>query len=462
MLIVFVVMYMLLTIGVGVLASSFVKSSKDFLLAGRSLPLYISASALFATWFGSETVLGASSKIAQDGLYGVIEDPFGASLCLFLIGLFFAKPLYRMNLLTFGDFYRVVYGRKVEVVASIMLAMSYFGWIAAQIVAIGIIMQVTLSIPKEMGILIGFGVVLFYTFLGGMWAVSLTDFIQTVMIIMGLLFTLYEVSQGFTRIIPILTSQPVGFYKFLPDMNLKDILLYVSAWITIGLGSIPQQDVFQRVMSSRSERVAVLSSLIAGFMYLTVAMIPLLLALFAKAYYPQLLKVDSQLLLPRMVMDHTNLLTQVLFLGALLSAIMSTASGAILAPSAILSENLVKPMFKNLSDRAFLWITRACVLFVAIISLIFAFMGESIYELVGSSSALSLVSLFVPLTTGLYFKGSNSVSAMSSMLCGFIAWLVAYILNSDYSLLIGLFFSICAYAVPSFLAKLKGSLEKAF
>jgi Na+/proline symporter len=450
----FVLLYMIITIGIGILASRWVNNSKDFLLAGRGLPLYISASALFATWFGSETVLGASSKIAKEGLYGVIEDPFGASLCLFLVGLFFAKPLYRMNLLTFGDFYREVYGRKVEIVASFMLALSYLGWVAAQMVAVGIIIQVALGVQKEVGILIGFGVVLFYTFLGGMWAVSLTDFIQTIMIVVGLLLTLYEVSDGFSKIPTVLTHQPPGFYKFFPDNNLKDLLYYISAWITIGLGSIPQQDVFQRVMSSRSERVAVLSSFIAGFMYLTVAMIPLILALFAKTYYPELLSADTQLLLPRMVMEHTSVLTQVLFVGALLSAIMSTASGAILAPSAVLSENLIKPLFKDVSDRAFLWITRACILAVALTSLTFAFMGESIYELVGSSSALSLVSLFVPLVAGLYFKGSNSISAMSSMLCGFLAWLLLYVFHLEYALLMGFLFSILGYLVPSLIKRL--------
>jgi len=450
----FVLLYMITTIGIGILASRWVNNSKDFLLAGRGLPLYISASALFATWFGSETVLGASSKIAKEGLYGVIEDPFGASLCLFLVGLFFAKPLYRMNLLTFGDFYREVYGRKVEIVASFMLALSYLGWVAAQMVAVGIIIQVALGVQKEVGILIGFGVVLFYTFLGGMWAVSLTDFIQTIMIVVGLLLTLYEVSDGFSQIPTVLTHQPPGFYKFFPDNNLKDLLYYISAWITIGLGSIPQQDVFQRVMSSRSERVAVLSSFIAGFMYLTVAMIPLILALFAKTYYPELLSADTQLLLPRMVMEHTSVLTQVLFVGALLSAIMSTASGAILAPSAVLSENLIKPLFKDVSDRAFLWITRACILAVALTSLTFAFMGESIYELVGSSSALSFVSLFVPLVAGLYFKGSNSISAMSSMLCGFLAWLLLYVFHLEYALLMGFLFSILGYLVPSLIKRL--------
>ncbi len=454
MLLGFILLYILGTLLIGVLASRLVKNSKDYILAGRSLPLYMATFVSFATWFGSETVLGASSVMAKEGLLGVIEDPFGAALCLILIGLFFAKPLYRMNLLTMGDFYRVVYGRKAEVVASFMIVFSYFGWVGAQMVAIGVILQLVLGIPHMLGILLGFGVVLFYTFLGGMWAVSLTDFLQTIMIIVGLIAVLYEVSSGFSQIIPTLASQPLDYYRFLPEPTFKDILLYISAWITIGLGSIPQQDVFQRIMASRSERVAVLSSISAGFMYLTVALIPLILGVFARTRYPELLDIDPQLMLPTMIMEHASLPTKVLFFGALLSAIMSTASAAVLAPASVLSENLIKPYIRNLSDKGFLWLTRACVVLVSLASLMFALSGESIYHLVASSSALSLVSLFVPLTAGLYFKGSNPASAIASMLSGFFSWaLLEYVFHNDFALLVGLGFSISSYILFTFIWK---------
>ena len=454
MLLGFILLYIVGTLFIGLLASTLVKNSRDYILAGRNLPLYMATFVAFATWFGSETVLGASSVMAKDGLIGVIEDPFGAALCLILIGLFFAKPLYRMNLLTMGDFYRVIYGRNAEIVASVMMVFSYFGWIAAQMVAIGIILQLVLGIPKVFGIFLGFGVVLFYTFLGGMWAVSLTDFIQTIMIIVGLFVVLYEVSFGFSNLIPVLASQPMEYYRILPEPNLKDILLYISAWIAIGLGSIPQQDVFQRVMSSRSERVAVVSAILGGFMYLTVALIPLILAVFAKVKYPELLDLDPQIMLPTLILEHTSLPIKVLFFGALLSAIMSTASAAVLAPASILSENLIKPYIKNISDRGFLWLTRFCVVLVSIVSLMFALSGESIYHLVGSSSALSLVSLFVPLVAGLYFKGSNSTAAIISMLSGFFSWaILEYLLHNEFALLVGFSLSIVSYILVSLIWK---------
>ncbi|MDW8433548.1 MAG: sodium:solute symporter family protein [Aquificaceae bacterium] len=450
----FVLLYISVTLLLGLLASTLVKTSKDYILAGRSLPLYMATFVAFATWFGSETVLGASSVMAKEGLIGVMQDPFGAALCLILVGLFFAKPLYRMNLLTIGDFYRVVYGRKVEVVASIMMVFSYFGWIAAQMVAIGIVLQLLLKVPSELGIFIGFGVVLFYTFLGGMWAISLTDFLQTIMIVIGLIAVLYEVSSNFSQLLPVLSSQPPEYYRLFPQLELRDVLLYISAWITIGLGSIPQQDVFQRVMSSRSERVAVLSTILGGFMYLTIALMPLVLAVFARVKYPELLDIDPQLMLPTMIMEHTSLPVKILFFGALLSAIMSTASAAVLAPASLLSENLIRPYFKGLSDRGFLWLTRLCVVVVSVISLFFALSGESIYELVGSSSALSLVSLFVPLVAGLYFKDSKPASALVSMLSGFFVWVfLEYALKSEFALLSGLSASVVSYIIFSLLWK---------
>ncbi len=122
------------------------------MLAGRSLPLLLSASALFATWFGSETVFGASSQFLQGGLYSVIEDPFGGALCLVLFGLFFARKLYNMNLLTLGDYFEVRFGRRTGLVASASLAPPYVGYIAAQLVAMGLILNVVAGTPLWLGV----------------------------------------------------------------------------------------------------------------------------------------------------------------------------------------------------------------------------------------------------------------------------------------------------------------------
>jgi SSS family solute:Na+ symporter len=395
------------------------------MLAGRSLPISLSSAALFATWFGSETVFGASSEFLKGGLYAVIEDPFGASLCLILFGLFFARKIYNMSLLTLGDFFKVRFGKRTELVASIFLAPPYIGYIAAQLVALGLILNVVAGIEVWQGVIISAFVVTFYTYIGGMWAISVTDFFQSIIIIAGLLVvavTMASKAGGFTN---VMQAVPAESFRFLPHFQLKEIVFWFAAWSVLGLGSIPSQDVFQRVMSSGSVKIAVRSCFIAAFLYMTIAMLPLFISLCTKHLYPELSNGDGQLALPNMVLAHTSLPIQILFFGSLLSAVMSTCSSSILAPSVIFSENLIKPLTrKKLSDRQLLVITRLTILVVSIIATAMACLRSNIYELVGESSVISLVSLFMPLVFGLYWKKSSSTGALLSMVLGMLTWIM--------------------------------------
>ena len=456
MLSIFVGIYLIITILIGWFSSKFIKTSQDFVLAGRKMPTFVVASGLFATWFGSETVMGASSEFLDHGLLGIIEDPFGAALCLLLIGIFFAKPLYKLKLYTFSDYFRQRFNKKVEFVSAIFMIPSYFSWIAAQLIALAVILNAISGIPFAYGVVICAAVVLFYTYIGGMWSISISDTIQTVLIIGGLAYLAlfyYQKSNGF---LALEKSLPDDFFRFIPkEHNTKSYLLYFSAWITIGWGSIPQQDVFQRVLSAKSEKAAVNGSLISAFMYLTVAFLPLMVVLFGSKAYPDLLKADNQMFIPNLVIAHSNLVVQILFFGALISAILSTCSAAVLAPATVVAENLVKPYFgENISDKNLLKIMRYSTVVVTLIAVGMSFIKSNIYELVGEASALSLVALFVPLTAGLYWKRSNAIGAILSMVMGTAAWV--YSLNFETGIppaVFGLFMSILGMAVGSFIKK---------
>jgi len=421
-----IIVYLLLTVLIGFWASRKVHTSGDFMLAGRSLPLFLSSSALFATWFGSETVFGASSEFLKGGLYAVIEDPFGAALCLVLFGLFFARKLYNMNLLTLGDFFKVRFGPRIELVAGVFIVPSYIGYIAAQLVAMGLILNVVTGMAIWQGVVVSAIVVTFYTFVGGMWAISITDFVQSVIIIGGLLVLAVTLSGKAGGVTTVLRDVEPGTFRFLPKASGVEIVTWLAAWSVLGLGSIPAQDVFQRVMSSNSVNTAVRSCFIAAGLYLTVAMLPLFISLCVRQLYPEFTQGDAQLALPSMVLAHATMPVQILFFGSLLSAIMSTTSSAILAPAAIFSENLVKPLAKHrLTDKHFLAITRFSVLGFAGVATIVACLRTNIYELVGESSILSLVSLFVPLVLGLYWKRASSTGALLAMITGIVTWFVA-------------------------------------
>ncbi|MCX8489947.1 MAG: sodium:solute symporter, partial [Cyclobacteriaceae bacterium] len=240
-------------------------------------------------------------------MYSVIEDPFGAALCLLLFGLFFARKLYSMNLLTLGDFFKIRFGNRTELVASFFLAPPYVGYIAAQLVAMGLIINVVTGLEVWQGVIISAFVVTFYTYIGGMWAISITDFFQSIIIVVGLLALAILLANKAGGITVILQEVHPSTFRFLPSWDFKEVMLYLAAWSVLGLGSLPSQDIFQRVMSSGSQKIAVRSCFIAAGLYLTVAMLPLFIGLCAKHLYPQAIGADAQLALPNMVLAHASL-----------------------------------------------------------------------------------------------------------------------------------------------------------
>lgn len=449
--------YLLANLGIGLWASKRITTTQDFVLAGRQLPLVLAASATFATWFGSETIMGAPTEFIEHGVLGIIEDPFGASLCLLLVGLFFARRFYKMNIITFCDFFRIRYGRNAELLSAILIIPSYFSWIAAQLLAMGIVLKVVLGWSLLTCILASSFVVILYTIWGGMWSISITDFIQTVMIIVGLLIVavvLYKEVGGFQ---PLLDAAPTGFFRFFPENTLKGHLEYFAAWITIGLGSIPQQDVFQRVMSAKSARVSVQSTLLSSFMYLTIALLPLFIGLCGHHLYPGEEK-DGQMIIPNMVLKHMNLPLQILFFGALVSAILSTTSSAIMAPAVVLGENIFKYFKPDLGDKELLKIIRAGIIGITLVCIFMAATRESIFELVAESSAFSLVSLFVPLAAGLYWRSSNTLGCVLSMVIGLVVWLVCVFMETEYPALVyGLLASLLGMVIGWIWGKIAGA-----
>jgi SSS family transporter len=448
-----IIIYLAITLGIGVWASKLVKGSKDFVLAGRSLPLFLSSSALFATWFGSETIFGASSVFLEEGLLGVIEDPFGGALCLILFGMFFLRPMYRMGVLTIADVFGRKYGKRVEFLSTVFMVPVYFGYVAAQLVALSLIFGTVTGLTLTEGIILSAGIVVIYTFMGGMWAISITDFIQTAMIVLGLIVVSVMISQEAGGVKNILSSAPEGTFQFFPEAGFTSWTNYFGAWIILGLGSIPSQDIYQRVMSSKSEKVAVQSTYLAGGFYLTFGLLPLFIALGAKILYPELYLENKQMLLPSMVLAHAGTPIQIIFFGALISAVMSTASSAILAPAALISENLAKPLLGGkLTDKHLLWLLRINVLLVTVASTYMASRDSNIYELVAGASVLLLVSLFAPLTAGLYWRKASKIGAVLAMVIGMSTYLICdYIEFAVDAHVLGLLASIFAMILGSIL-----------
>jgi solute:Na+ symporter, SSS family len=462
MLLTFVIAYLILSIAVGLIAALRVHNTRDFVLAGRTLPLYVVTAMVCATWFGSETVLGISSTFIKEGLRGIVADPFGSSLCLVLVGVFFAAKLYRMDFLTIGEYYRARYDATAELLTSLCIVISYLGWLSAQIVVIGLVFTVVTdgAVSMSAGIVIGAAVVLAYTLWGGMYSVAWTNFVQMVIIVVGLLYIFVLIADKAGGVATVVShAHAAGKLEFWPAAEARDVLAFIGAAVTLMLGSIPQQDVFQRVTSARSEKIAVTGSILGGVLYFVLAFIPIFLAYSAILIDPvmvgRLIEKDHQQILPSLVIGHTPLLAQILFFGALLSAVMSTASATLLAPSVTFTENVLKKiMRRELSDRQFLGIMRAVVAVFAVGVTLFALNSDStIYEMVVGAYKVTLVAAFVPLAAGLYWRQATSQGALAAIVGGLVTWVALEIIAPD-----GLFPPQLAGLLVSIAGMLLGSL----
>ncbi|PIT73989.1 sodium:solute symporter family protein [Limnohabitans sp. G3-2] len=443
MLLTFVIAYLAVTIGIGLLAARRVHGAKDYLVAGRSLPLYMNVATVFATWFGAETVLSVSATFAKDGLNGIPGDPFGATFCLVLAALLFAKLFYRLNLLTIGDFYKVRYGKSVEVLTSVAIVVSYLGWTSAQLTALGLVIHVLSagSIELNHAIMMGAAVVLVYTVFGGMWSVAFTDLFQSVIIVVGLVLVAWLVggnAGGFEKVVAQAAADG-KFDMFPADMDGAAWWAMAGAFFAFAFGSIPQQDVFQQMTSAKDEKTAQRGTILGGLLYFVIAFIPLYIAYAALMAHPELKALFEsedartiQRILPDLVLGKMPLWAQILFFGALLSAILSTASGALLAPTATFTENVLKPFVPRMSDRQFLLLLRVILVTFTACALLFALNSTStMYEMVQNAYNVTLTGAFVPLMAGAFWRRANTQGALLSVLSGVGTWLALTLLGLE-------------------------------
>lgn len=433
MLLTLVIIYLLITIAIGLIAAKRVKNSADFAIAGRHLPIAMIVTTTFATWFGSETVLGIPARFVNSGLGGVVEDPFGAGICLILVGAFFASKLYKMTLLTISDYFRQRFGKEVEILCSLIIMISYLGWVSAQVTALGLVFNVlsagAISLP--VGMIIGVISILAYTLFGGMWSVAITDFIQMIILVLGLAILAVFAGQqagGAGEVIRL--AQSKDMFRFLPDPDFKSYMFFTASALTMMLGSIPQQDVFQRVMSADSEYSATRGPIIGGIFYILFAFVPMFLVVSALIIMPEqaelLIMQDPQKVLPTLVMEKMPFIMQVLFFGALLSAIKSCASATLLAPSVTFTENIWRNIRPYSGDKSELRAMRITVLVFSmfVLSYSIAMQGTPIYELVSGAYQIPLVGAFTPLLFGLYWKRATTQGALFAIALGVSGWLL--------------------------------------
>lgn len=419
--------YFLLMALIGYWAGRRVKTMEDYLVAGRRLPFYLAVPTIVATWFGAGSCMGVSGTVYGHGFYGVLADPFGCSLALVIAGLFFAAPFRRMRLLTVSDLFRKYYGPRFELVATVMVIPFYLGTLAAQMLAMGYVFHIISGVTPAIGILVGSLVIVFYTVAGGIWAVTITDFIQFGLLVVGL-FLIVPVCLGQVSDPGAVWNTFLGeFSKIAPhNQSGSNFIPYVGRILLTGLGAILGQDLLQRSMASRTESVARWSAVTGALFYLALGLIPLFIGIAGRSIYPNL--EQPELLIPLLAKEFLSPLTFTIFACGLFAAIMSTADSYLLAGGSLVTHNIILRRWPDCTEKVKVRLLRSVNIAIALLALLLAFRGTSIFDLMVHSGAALFVALFVPASAALFWKGANTSAAWGGLIGGSSGW-IAYIIS---------------------------------
>jgi len=432
----FIALFFLVRLAVGIWAARRVEDNTDYVVAGRRLPIHMAAASIMATWFAAETLMGASETAYDYGFQGVVFDPFGAAMCLFISGAFFVRLMRRAKYLTIVDFFERRYNKAMIVFSVLAEVLTYFSWTAGQIVAGGAIVQALFGIDPQWGMIIIIVIVAAYTTMGGMMADTLLDFFQMFLTAGGITLVFVVMlnavggwsgmvaGAGSTYVSEPFNLLPIAGEGYLGYTGTTGWMYWVAAWMAIGLGSVATQDLMQRSMAARNQATSVYGSYFAGFLYLFFGIMSPLIGIMVYNLSPGL--EDTSYLLISAVMTHLPPILTAIFIAALASALMSTSDSSLLAGASAVTENLIPVIIgRKLENNSALWATRIMVIVNAAIALAIGLFAQTIYELSIFAWTLLLVGLFIPFSFGMYWKKANSWGAVAAFLGGFTVWVLA-------------------------------------
>jgi Na+/proline symporter len=433
--------YIAAQLAIGAWVSRRIADDTDYLLAGRRFGYGLASFSIFATWFGAETCLGAAGQVYGEGLSIATTEPFAYGLCLILLGVVFAVPLWRLKLTTLADLFRTRFSPGVERVAALLMIPTSALWAAAQIRAFGHVLASASALEVEIGIAIAASVVIAYTALGGLLADAITDVVQGVALSIGLGVMLVLIVAQLGGAEAALAVIETGQAARAPvDLQLFATL---EAWAVPILGSVVAQELVVRISATRAPEIAQRSALGAGIAYVAVGSIPVALGLLGAQMVPGL--EEGEQVLPRLAQEFLPTWGYVLFAGALVSAILSTVDSTLLVCSSLFSHNLVLPLHPGLGERAKLRLARAGVVGFGGVATVVALLGDSVSALVHEASALGSAGLLVSVVFGLFTRFGGPAAALAALIGGAAAYVSAVAAGLEYPYLTSLGVALAGY-----------------
>ncbi len=427
--------FLFLMLGIGVYTAKKIKGdSVNYIVAGRGLLLPIATASLMAQSVDSNATLGNTDLAAELGFWAGASLPIGLALCLFLTGLFFAKPMNRMDLVTLPDFYRRKYGRTTEVVASLIMVLSFSLLLAGNLVAGGFLFETFLGTSYEAGIVFIALIVFIYTLAGGLFADAYTSGIQITVAFVGSITLIIYVSATFGISIP----EGMGPFAFaqLTDPAAGALVNWATL-LTLGLGDIVAIDFMERVFAADSPQTAQRACFIGSLGTVVIGVPFSIVALSANQILEEAgVKVEGPVLYALLQNVVPPVIT-LLVISAIIAASLSTADGAILGTSSVLAQNVfrvrapsdVRPASgqPRRGDKLLL-VTRLMTIPITLLGIFFAIRVPQTGILLLLAFDIGFAGLLVPLVGGLFWPQATKPAAIACILVGSLTRLVLFIL----------------------------------
>ena len=445
--------YIVIMIAIGFYASRESHSLADFTVAGRKMPLWLCSISVFATWFGGGTMMGAATAAYEGDTLLMVGEPFGSGVCLLLTGIFFARIYRRTRRLTWPEFFEARYGRFAGAFASLADIFSHIIWLGGVLFTFGVLLESLAGVPMLYGIFGGLLVVVFYTMIGGMWAVALTDFIQMAVFIVGISVLLVVVLHDAGGWGAISARLPEHSFRLMPlNHTFANWSDHIHVWMNLGVAAIASTSIIQRALSARSEGTAQNSFLLAGTGYIAIGLIPLMLGFSASVVMPDL--DDPNAVLTHLAVEYLHPVFVAIFLGAIVSAIMSTSDSILLGVGTIVSTNLLPFVRRQPSEQLRLRVARWTIPICGLLATYVAFNARRVVEVLIDSTAVLLSMVIAPFILCFWWDKANKAGALAGMLSGLIAWQVAEPLGASlHPDLIGFAVSLVVMIVVSLLTQ---------
>jgi Na+/proline symporter len=448
-----IVGYVLVQFAVGTWVSRRMTGEADYILAGRRLGVALVTFSVFATYFGAEAIVASGGAVYEKGLTGALVDPVGYAAAIIIVGVFFARALWSRGLTTFADLFRQRYSAGVERLVVVVLLPGSVIWAAAQVRAFGQVMDENSGMGLKSAILLAAVLVAAYSVVGGLLADAVTDVIQGIAVLAGLIILgavvaghVGGVSAGLAQVEP----------QRLKVFDAQESLVGTLEKIAIPIcGTIVAVELISRFLGARSAEVAVKGTVLGGGIYLIVGMVPVFLGLVGPGLLPNV--PDSEQIVAKLAKAYLPGLLYIAFAGAIISAILSTVHSALHAPASQISHNIVVRLVPGVTDRGKLWCVRLTVMALSIVAYLLSVTSERIHDLVETASAFGSAGVFVTALFALFSRFGGPASAYTSVAAGMLVWAGGkYALNLTAPYLLGLLAALVGYVGVGLLEPRRG------